>query len=622
MITAQPAPVRPRVTRQPGGEALPLDEEVGQLLACGRCGLLQVVGREGSGKTTALQHLAALLPPQDPVNLLDQPRPQDLPSDTRGQLTIFTTTQRLSDDIETVHLAPWGRDEWIEYLLGRHKSQCASVMTRLCDVHPGLFAGLPDIWRLVLDELAGDSNLLHPAAALHRYLESQLPDTDLVERARSACLNFLTKPDTGQQSPAEHLGKPGFQQGLVRLLRHSEVQLLLAAERMAADLSGPADCDFLALRLPRELVRACAANTLGVEQAAARLQEFLDGPSWSHAMAASILHVLDPAWMPRPRASCVLTGAYLDGVRWQGLHLEQARLDEAHFRQADLSGAQLAAVRAVRTNFRQAKLSGTCLKEGDFSEADLSGANLIGALADNICFYGASLQGARLEDAHLTRAQFVKAKLVGASLRNANLMQANFSVAAIDAADFSGADCSQADFTGLRLAKATFAGARCPMARLVQCDLEYMDWPNADFERADLTGALLTGSIMPAACFTGAILRGAGLADVQWEGASLRNADLRQVSFHLGSSRSGLVHSPIACEGSRTGFYTDDYEEQHFKSPEEIRKANLCGADLRGARIVDVDFYLVDLRGALVDPAQEEHLRRCGAILQHRAENS
>ncbi len=121
---------------------------------------------------------------------------------------------------------------------------------------------------------------------------------------------------------------------------------------------------------------------------------------------------------------------------------------------------------------------------------------------------------------------------------------------------------------------------------------------------------------MRRANFDHACLRHTGLADVDWEGASLREADLRGASFHLGSTRSGLVGSPIASEGSRTGFYTDDYEEQHYMAPEEIRKANLCRADLRGARIDDVDFYLVDLRGAVLDADQEAHVRRCGAILR------
>ncbi len=40
---------------------------------------------------------------------------------------------------------------------------------------------------------------------------------------------------------------------------------------------------------------------------------------------------------------------------------------------------------------------------------------------------------------------------------------------------------------------------------------------------------------------------------------------------------------------SRTEFYTDEYGEQDFKNPEEIHKANLRGADLRGARIDGVD---------------------------------
>jgi hypothetical protein len=62
----------------------------------------------------------------------------------------------------------------------------------------------------------------------------------------------------------------------------------------------------------------------------------------------------------------------------------------------------------------------------------------------------------------------------------------------------------------------------------------------------------------------------------------------------------------------------DDYLEQDFKSPEEIRKANLRGADLRGAEVEKADFYLVDLRGARYSPRQAEHFRRCGAILVDR----
>jgi uncharacterized protein YjbI with pentapeptide repeats len=74
----------------------------------------------------------------------------------------------------------------------------------------------------------------------------------------------------------------------------------------------------------------------------------------------------------------------------------------------------------------------------------------------------------------------------------------------------------------------------------------------------------------------------------------------------------------IASEGTRTGFYTDDYLDLDHKPPEEIRKANLCGADLRGAVVEETDFYLVDLRGAKYTEDQGRHFANCGAILRSR----
>jgi uncharacterized protein YjbI with pentapeptide repeats len=143
--------------------------------------------------------------------------------------------------------------------------------------------------------------------------------------------------------------------------------------------------------------------------------------------------------------------------------------------------------------------------------------------------------------------------------------------------------------------------------------------PRGRFQNANLTRAWLTGSLMTEADFRGAQLGNAAMADISWERADLRGADLRGCTFHLGSSRSGLVGSPYPSHGTRTGFYTNDYDEQSYKPPEDIRKANLCGADLRGALIADVDFYLVDLRGAKYDPDQAAHFTRCDAILFNRA---
>src|SRR3990167_1060218 len=153
---------------------------------------------------------------------------------------------------------------------------------------------------------------------------------------------------------------------------------------------------------------------------------------------------------------------------------------------------------------------------------------------------------------------------------------------------------------GTRLQDSTWIGVRVDGARL----------DDARLHRADLTHAAL-----PAARMRGTSLVHARLADVDLSRADLRGADLREVSFQMGSSRSGLVGSPIAREGSLTGFYTEDLRETAHLFPEEVRKANLTGCDLRGAKLDGTDFYLVDLRGALLHDEQLEVLRRCGAIL-------
>ena len=52
------APVVPRVRARSGGEVLPLHERVDLFLDSCTCGVINVCGPRGSGKSTALAHLA------------------------------------------------------------------------------------------------------------------------------------------------------------------------------------------------------------------------------------------------------------------------------------------------------------------------------------------------------------------------------------------------------------------------------------------------------------------------------------------------------------------------------------------------------------------------------------
>jgi uncharacterized protein YjbI with pentapeptide repeats len=605
MFQPERAPVRPRVLSPQSGEALPLEDEVRALLEAGARGLVQITGPVGSGKTTALRHLAAVLLPGAATFIDDSP-PTTVKSLSSGLVIYATDEARRGSCPATYQMAPWGEDEWIEYLLAVHRERCGSVVKRLrAAPDRDLLPPLPELWRTVLDEFAADHAVESVRTALCRFVAHELPDPDLRRFIRCECLETLP---TGV---GWHISEGP--------LRHEVVQMVLAAEQIVADLRDRDACPYLERRLPRALVREVAVGAVAVPEALEQLRSIVAGtPAFRHAMAASILHATDTGWVPDSDPSPRLCGAYLEGAAWPYVRLPKADLREADLNEAYLHEANLEGADANHAQLYQAKLQGADLTEFFAREANLYGADLSRAKAEKAVFEGAILERANLDNAVLRGARFAGANLSGASFVEADLSGAVLKGADITNADFTSANLEGASLTKLSLRKAILTGARFVRADLRDCDLEYLQLPAAEFDDADLEGAYLTGSWMPEAYFESACLRRAGLADVNWAGACLRCADLTGASFHAGSSRSGLIVSPIASEGSRTGFYTDDSDEQYFKAPEQIRKANLCGADLRGAILKDVDFYLVDLRGALFDPEQEPHLRRCRAILEAR----
>jgi uncharacterized protein YjbI with pentapeptide repeats/energy-coupling factor transporter ATP-binding protein EcfA2 len=604
----------------PGGEALPLEDEVRSLVDAGARGLIQITGPSGSGKTTTLRHLAAVLPEACALYLDDSG--VGTLGNPAGNLLISARREATGRSyLATYQMAPWGEDEWIEYLLTVHRERCGSVVKRLrVAADRDLLPPLPELWRVVLDEMAADESVNGVRQALRCFVARQVASPEVEQAIRLGCLRLLLPAGSIPHRPEDM--QPACPQALWRLLRHEAIRLLLAAEQIVADLRERLECSYLYHHLPRALVRETAARAATVPEAVEYLHKLAAGPAAGvpaqlQPMAASILHATDTGWVPSGE-HMNLYGAYLQQAAWPYVRMPDANLEHADLSGAYLHEAVLDRAAALHIDLTQARLPGASLKAFRAAGANLVGADLSLVKASKAVFNRAAFTGANLESAVLTGAVLTEADLTGACLVDADLSGACLEGAEITDADFTAANLELASLRGLCLRKGTFTGARFAGANLTGCDLEYLQLPAADFRIADLTGAYLTASWMPEANFENACLRGAGLADVNWAGACLRGADLTGASFHAGSSRSGLIFSPIACEGSRTGFYTDDSDEQYFKCPEEVRKANLCGADLRGAVLTDVDFYLVDLRGALFDPEQEQHLRRCRAILEAR----
>lgn len=615
-VAPERAPVRPRVISA-DGDSLPLDDEIWPLVKSGGRGAVRIWGGPGAGKMTALRHLAALLPAKANVVLLDRPEAAELASAVEQCLVIYTSGVRLHPkEIAAFGLALWGNDEVIEYLLAVDRNRCASVMARLKDDIAEFDQMLaPELWKMVLDRMLADQTVTSVRAAIRLELAPWLRGNDVVRRdLGEGCLEsiiFGTTPDV-----APLLGDAA------RLLRHRLVRLVVATEHMATALASD-DAEeantFVETALPRDLIEECGPLVAASPRAIERLKrEVTSKHRGCHALSASLLHAAHAGWIPDAGSRPNFAGAYLSDANWPGV---------------DLSRATLTSVDLARANLEDADLQHAVLTAGVFGRAILRRANMEFVSAKGAQFTAASLSQARARKGDFRRADFEQAslegawfrfsRLDGANIRNAQLASADLTGANLEGAQVEGADFTDAEFDraklrGLDLSAAQLTGARFQAAHMEDCKFIDIDFAGADFEDAILLNAEFTGSRMPNANFLGADLRLAKLADVQWPGACLRDANLRGAQFRMGTTRSGLVGSPVACEGSRTGFYTDDYQDRDHLPPEEIRKANLCGANLRGADIEGADFYLVDLRGAQFSPDQAEHFRRCGAILDRR----
>ncbi|HVX85013.1 MAG TPA: pentapeptide repeat-containing protein [Phycisphaerae bacterium] len=558
--------IRPRVHAAPGADALPLDEYVAAFLERGRPAIIQLHGPSGSGKSSALRWLAERFGGA-PLDLHDEPAGGELIVVDAPRVRIHTSEAADRRIVLSYEMASWTEDDLIAYLLANHRDRCASVMGRLRGCRDRFsLDGLPSLCVLVCDAFAADDSLRDIPTAIRRRIAESAEGSWTYERLASQAFDAMQRTE----------GRRFYDAFLRGVLGQMFVRSLIAADHfVAALISG--DQTVLQRRMPPVLVRDIAMLLRSRPDAVERLESLVMHPPYQ-ANIVSMLVAANPAWNPGGRKLTYLRDIAIPQLQWAKVDLDLLDAEGANFARGDFRHALLTG----------ANLTGTTLSHADFARAILSGACLEKANLSGACFHNASLVRVSLESAELEGASFVGADLTACKAANCDWRGVN-----LDAAILAGAALSGCNFEGMTV------GEPCFMA-------------------ADLAGAFFTGSEIAGGDFSDANLRNAGLADIRWPEADLRGADLRGASFHLGSSRSGLVGSTIASEGSRTGFYTDDYLDLDHKPPEEIRKGNLCGADLRGANVEGTDFYLVDLRGAKYTAEQARHFVRCGAILHSR----
>jgi len=101
--------------------------------------------------------------------------------------------------------------------------------------------------------------------------------------------------------------------------------------------------------------------------------------------------------------------------------------------------------------------------------------------------------------------------------------------------------------------------------------------------------------------------------------ADLRRARFDSVTFDPGpGSRAGHTEPDARWHpmyGSQSGFYSEDVAASLWGDPDQLRLADLRGADLRGAVFASTSLFRVDLRGATLDDETRALARSHGAFV-------
>jgi uncharacterized protein YjbI with pentapeptide repeats len=247
--------------------------------------------------------------------------------------------------------------------------------------------------------------------------------------------------------------------------------------------------------------------------------------------------------------------------------------------------------RGARTiNLRDRDLRFARLDRSDLHQADFRGANL---------------DGASLVETDLRRATFAcegRADLNPTESRSsgscASARSANFAKARLDAAELTGVDLRQARFDraalyGADLGKAQAAGVDFSSAELRGANLAEASLQGANFQQANLQGADLAGARLQMSDLSGAAMQAAVLTRANVAGAQLRETALAGVTLHMAKLFAA-----------------------------DLRGANLDAADLSGAMVWRTvppgsdSATNADLSALALNPPSQEDMNRMQSAVE------
>ncbi|MCA8923577.1 MAG: pentapeptide repeat-containing protein [Planctomycetes bacterium] len=564
--------VRPRYTDAEVVDPLPLwDRFQEACLGEGEPPVFLVVGRRGSGITTALGYLAARcleagwqvvsfpsaepLPPEPPpralllVDLsvtpldaagLDGFAQQALPAGwarapvlvgvSQARETPAPTLLRLVEERVPpagrarvqVTLAPWGQDDLIE-LLGSeaYREQRAAVLGRLAAL-PGIEEPLRRPWsaRLLIEAVCALAPGEPPTLAkvYANVLDALCPTTLDVLRDLSG--TALTRRELGR-FPLE-LEREAAEELSLLLQTPREVAEHMVREDAPTPTEFEAELGTLLLPGLASFVQAgeCVRWLTQGEEPPPLRPDWV--PFFPDLAGPELLRTLT-RWLSEPNPPVHADGAMATILHACGQALPFGR------RQLLVQGAILRGVAAA-----SADLSGSRFENANLAGADLTGADLRGSSWSQCCLDGA--RGAELvADASwwrgcaLADASFPRSQSRGLRCESCDLPGSDWSESRLQDTRFEDCDLSRATFRGAQLAGCTFDRGRLDGATFSGARVSHGRFEYLDLSAADLGGARLERTVFVRCGLAGVHLGLAGAAEGEWLVCDLSGADFAGV---------------------------------------------------------------------------------------------